>query len=80
MEKMEEDGKFFKLLANVDGEKRKIKRTNSEPKAIDAYNFWEQVEEKYIKMLAEHYAYKYDFELFGYSIQQYADDIGLELT
>ena len=77
---MEEDAKYFKLLANVEDEKRKIKKMNSEPKSINAYEFWEQVEEKYIKMLAEPFAYKYDLELFGYSIQQYADDIGLELT
>ena len=76
---MGEDARFFKMLANVEDETRKIKNTNSEPKLINAYKFWGQVEEKYIKMLAEHYAYKYDFELFGYSIQQYADDIGLEL-
>ena len=77
---MKEDAQFFKLLANVDDKKRKIEKSNSEPKIVGAHEFWDQVEAKYINMLAEPFAYKYDLELFGYSIQEYFDTIGLTIS
>jgi hypothetical protein len=77
---MEEDAKFYKLLANVEDKKREINKTNSEPKLFDALEFWSEVDIKYINMLAEPYAYKYDLEMFGYSMQEYADTIGLQLV
>ena len=74
---MEEDAKFYKLLANVDDKKTEISITNSEPKLFDAEEFWSQVDIKYINMLAEPFAYKYDLEMFGYSFDGYIDSIGL---
>ena len=80
MENMKEDAQFFKLLANIDDKKRKIEKSNSEPKIVGAREFWDQVEVKYIHMLAEPFAYKYDLEFFGYSVDEYAEDIGLTLS
>ena len=80
MENMKEDAQFFKLLANIDDKKKKIEKSNSEPKIVGAREFWDQVEAKYIHMLEEPFAYKYDLELFGYSIEEYAEDIGLTLS
>ena len=81
MENMKEDAQYFKLLANVDDDKkRKIGKPNSEPILVGALEFWNQVEAKYIHMLAEPFAYKYDLELFGYSIEEYTDTIGLTLS
>ena len=78
---MKEDAQYFKLLANIDDDKkRKIGKPNSEPIIVGPHEFWNQVETKYINMLAEPFAYKYDLELFGYSIQEYVDTIGLTLS
>ena len=77
MENMEEDLKYFKLLANVEDKKSNISQVNEAPKLVDAKEFWSQVDIKYINMLAEPFAYKYDLEMFGYSIKEYAHRIGL---
>ena len=77
---MEEDAKFYKLLANVDDKKKNINKTNSAPKLVDAKEFWSKVDIKYVKKLAKPFAYKYDFELFGYSIQEYAEKVGINLS
>ena len=44
MENMKEDAQFFKLLANIDDKKRKIEKSNSEPKIVGAHEFLDQVE------------------------------------
>ena len=56
-----------------------IRNLSNEPKLVGAYEFWDQVETKYIQKLAEPFAYKYDLELFGYSMQEYAEDIGIQI-
>ena len=76
---MAEDAKFFKMLSNVEEEERNIRKSNNEPKLVGAYEFWDQVETKYIQKLAEPFAYKYDLELLGYSIEEYAQDIGIQI-
>ena len=76
---MAEDAKFFKMLSNVEDEEKNIRKSNNEPKLVNAYEFWDQVETKYIQKLGEPSAYKYDLEFFGYSIQEYAEDIGITL-
>ena len=77
---MKEDAQFFKLLANIDDKKKRIEKSNSEPKIVGSHEFWDQVEVKYIHMLAEPFAYKYNLEFFGYSIEEYAEQIGLRLA
>ena len=73
---MKEDAKFYKQLANVEDKKSNIDKANSEPKLVDAKEFWSQVDMEYVNMLAEPFAYKYDLEMFGYSIQEYFNKIG----
>ena len=78
MENMEEDIKYFKLLANVEDKKSNLSPVNTVSRKVDAKEFWSQVDMKYINMLAEPFAYKYDFEMFGYSLQEYIDKIGFK--
>eukprot|EP00092_Neocalanus_flemingeri_P035979 GFUD01039177.1.p1 GENE.GFUD01039177.1~~GFUD01039177.1.p1 ORF type:complete len:370 (+),score=61.26 GFUD01039177.1:73-1110(+) len=76
-ENMEEDFSFFKKIANVDKEKQNIGKSNSGPKWVEAKEFWSQVDKEHVDMLAGPFVYKYDLEMFGYSIQEYFDSIGL---
>ena len=43
---------------------------------VSSKEFWEQVDVDKILELSEEYAYKHDFELFGYSIKEYLSKIG----
>ena len=43
---------------------------------VSSKEFWEQVEVDKIHELSKEYAYKHDFELFGYSIKEYLSKIG----
>ena len=43
---------------------------------VTSKEFWDQVDEDKILELGEDYAYKHDFELFGYSIKEYLTSIG----
>ena len=76
---MSEDAELFERLAGMGG-KSQVGKANQGHKFGNALEFWRQVPSKYIKMLEEPFAYKYDFELFGYSINDYAEQIGLKLT
>ena len=79
MENMNEDVAFFKMLANVtEKTSNNISKVNSSPKVVDAKEFWSQVDFEYIELLGEAYAYKYDLEMFGYSIGKYLENIELE--
>ena len=43
---------------------------------VSSKEFWEQVDTDKIFELGKEYAYKHDFELFGYSIEDYLAKIG----
>ena len=38
--------------------------------------FWDQIDEENISRLVEDFAYKYDFEMFSYSLENYLSKIG----
>ena len=78
MENMEEDARFYKLLAGVE-DKNKISKSNSDKRLVNATEFWSQIDMKYINILQESFAYKYDLEMFGYSIHEYFRSIGINL-
>ena len=77
-ENLKEDAKFFKFLANVEDNMKNISKANSEPKHVEAKEFWSKVDLKYVRMLSEPFAYKYDLEMFGYSIDNYFENLGLD--
>ena len=80
MENMEEDIQFFKTLAKVEDKNAKIGKSNSGPKLVDAKEFWSKVDMEYVNRLAEPFAYNFDLEMFGYSIQEYLIEIGINYS
>ena len=75
---MEEDAEHFKHLAGIsDKGGDEVEESNNTPKLVGAFDFWKSVDSKYIKMLEDPAAYKYDLDLFGYSVEDYFVSIGL---
>ena len=79
MENFEEDMNFFKIMANVKDKQQNIAKSNSGPKLVEPKEFWSKVNTRYIYQLGTPNAYKYDLEMFGYSIQEYFKKLGLPL-
>ena len=79
MENMEEDLTFFKYLAKIQDENAGIGKSNTGPKAFNEEEFWGKVDMNYIKDLTHPFIYGYDLQMFGYSLKQYFDGIGLKL-
>ena len=46
---------------------------------VTSKQFWDQVDEENISGLGEDFAYKHDFEMFSYSIENYLSKIGWRL-
>ena len=44
--------------------------------SVTSKQFWDQVEEENIKLMEAAFAYKHDFQLFGYSAKDYLGKIG----
>ena len=44
---------------------------------VSSKEFWSQVDRENISNLAAQFAYKHDFEMFDYSIEEYLKKIGL---
>ena len=42
---------------------------------VTSKQFWDQVNEENISELGEDFAYKHDFEMFGYSLENYLSKI-----
>ena len=78
MEMMEEDAKQFKELSNLEEDSSVLAPTNHEPKLVEAKEFWESIEPELIEKLGDDFAYKYDLEMFDYSIEEYLERIGVE--
>ena len=47
--------------------------------SVTSKQFWDQVEEHNIKQLEAAYAYKHDFEMFGYSVQEYLSNMNVSV-
>ena len=82
---MQADLELFKSLAGLYDKQRFTSKSNSynvytsERENIVGKNFWSQVEQQNIFRLGQDSAFKYDLEMFGYSIQDYLTDIGIHL-
>ena len=80
---MEEDSNYFMKLSHIEhyntqnGNGTLIDISNAAVKKVSAYDFWSQVSFENIERLQEPFAYKYDFELFGYSPDKYIKELGL---
>ena len=46
---------------------------------VTSKQFWDQVDEENISRLREDFAYRHDFEMFSYSIENYLSKIGWRL-
>ena len=78
MEMMAEDAMQFKELSSLEEDSSVLAPTNHEPKLVEAKEFWENIEPELIEKLGEGFAYKYDLEMFDYSIEEYLGRIGVE--
>jgi len=82
-ETMQADLELFKSLAGLHDKQRFTSKSNSynvypsERENIVGKNFWSQVERQNIFRLGKDSAFKYDLEMFGYSIHDYLTDIGI---
>ena len=47
---------------------------------VTSKQFWDQIDEENISGLGEDFAYKYDFEMFSYSLENYLSNIGWKLN
>ena len=78
MEMMAEDAMQFKELSSLQEDPSVLAPTNHEPKLVEAKEFWENIEPELIEKLGEGFSYKYDLEMFEYSIEEYLGRIGVE--
>ena len=82
-ETMQADLELFKSLAGLHDKQPFTSKSNSynvypsERENIVGKNFWSQVERQNIFRLGKDSAFKYDLEMFGYSIHDYLTDIGI---
>lgn len=77
-ENIAEDEKYYKSISGLHyrTDEDVIEHGNSSPRKFSSREFWEQVDSDKILELSKEYAYKHDFELFGYSIKEYLSKIG----
>jgi len=77
-ENISEDEKYYKAITGLDdktGMKDSIDHGNISPRKFSSKQFWDQVEKENILQIKAPYAYKHDFELFGYSLEEYLQNL-----
>ena len=77
LEELEEDSAYFMARSNLSTRLETSEKLNTKHDKSSEESFWSQVDKSLIHQLGQHWAYGVDFTMFGYSIQEYLDTLGL---